>query len=310
MKIMTHRWRSVHGVLLLDKALGYSSHQAVQKVKYLYRANRAGHTGTLDPLATGMLPICFGEATKFSQYILNSDKEYHVIARLGQRTNTSDAGGILLSTRLVKFSIKKLEAVLESFRGEIQQIPSMYSAIKYQGRKMYEYAREGVHVPRESRRVVVYTLRCIRYEGNELELEMRVSKGTYVRTIVDDLGEKLGCGAHVICLRRLQVSDYPREKMITLESLLALANQEKDLGVMPYTYIDSLLMPIDSPVSGYPSVNLQNMFAKYFKQGRPLRLAGGSVSGLVRVTEGEDSKFIGIAEVTDNGLLKPKRVVI
>lgn len=206
------RGRDIHGVLLLDKSSGLSSNDALQKVKRLYNANRAGHTGALDPLATGMLPICLGEATKFSQHLLESDKRYRVIARLGQRTDTSDADGIVVSERPVTFSADMLEQALESFRGETQQVPSMYSALKYQGRKLYEYAREGIEVPRESRRIVVYELLFIRHEGDELELEIHVSKGTYIRTIIDDLGEKLGCGAHVTYLRRLQVATYPIER--------------------------------------------------------------------------------------------------
>ncbi|VFP84438.1 tRNA pseudouridine synthase B [Candidatus Erwinia haradaeae] len=310
MKIITNIRRSIHGVLLLDKASGTSSNQELQQVKYLYQANHAGHTGSLDPLATGMLPICFGEATKFSQYLLDADKEYRVIARLGQRTNTSDAGGVLLSERPVRFSSERLKEVLDNFRGEIQQIPSMYSAIKYQGRKLYEYAREGIHVPRQSRRVKVHILRCMRYEGSELELELRVSKGTYIRTIIEDIGEQLGCGAHVIYLRRTQVSHYPKERMITLESLRLLVDQAQQFGFIQHSFIDSLLMPIDSPVSVYPSVNLQNVIAKNFKQGKQIRLTELFTNGLVRVTEGEERKFIGIAKMTCDGLLVPIRVVI
>ncbi len=235
------RGRDINGVLLLDKPQGMSSNDALQKVKRIYNANRAGHTGALDPLATGMLPICLGEATKFSQYLLDSDKRYRVIARLGQRTDTSDADGQIVEERYlldsdkryrviarlgqrtdtsdadgqiveerpVTFSAEQLAAALDTFRGDIEQIPSMYSALKYQGKKLYEYARQGIEVPREARPITVYELLFIRHEGNELELEIHCSKGTYIRTIIDDLGEKLGCGAHVIYLRRLAVSKYP-----------------------------------------------------------------------------------------------------
>ena len=202
------RGRDVHGVLLLDKPQGASSNDVLQKVKRIYNANRAGHTGALDPLATGMLPICLGEATKFSQYLLDSDKRYRVIAKLGQRTDTSDADGQVVEERPLTFSDEQLAAALDSFRGETQQVPSMYSALKYQGKKLYEYARQGIEVPREARPITVYELLFIRREGDELELEIHCSKGTYIRTIIDDLGEKLGCGAHVIFLRRLAVSKY------------------------------------------------------------------------------------------------------
>ena len=226
------RGRDVHGVLLLDKPQGASSNDVLQKVKRIYNANRAGHTGALDPLATGMLPICLGEATKFSQYLLDSDKRYRVIAKLGQRTDTSDADGQVVEERPLTFSDEQLAAALDSFRGETQQVPSMYSALKYQGKKLYEYARQGIDVPREARPINVYELLFIRHEGDELELEIHCSKGTYIRTIIDDLGEKLGCGAHVIYLRRLAVSKYPVERMVTLEQLQdALGQVEVDPAV-------------------------------------------------------------------------------
>jgi tRNA pseudouridine55 synthase len=199
------RGRDVHGVLLLDKPQGVSSNDVLQKVKRIFNANRAGHTGALDPLATGMLPICLGEATKFSQYLLDSDKRYRVIARLGERTDTSDADGNIVQTRPVSFSQADLDSALESFRGETLQVPSMFSALKHQGRPLYEYARQGIEIAREPRPITVYELQFIRWQDNELELEIHCSKGTYIRTIIDDLGEKLGCGAHVIMLRRVQV---------------------------------------------------------------------------------------------------------
>ena len=243
------RGRDVHGVLLLDKPQGASSNDVLQKVKRLYNANRAGHTGALDPLATGMLPICLGEATKFSQYLLDSDKRYRVIARLGQRTDTSDADGQVVEERPLTFSPELLAAALDGFRGETQQVPSMYSALKYQGKKLYEYARQGIEVPRESRPITVYELLFIRHEGTELELEIHCSKGTYIRTIIDDLGEKLGCGAHVIFLRRLAVSKYPVERMVTLEQLQALVEQANAQDIPAAQLLDPLLMPMDSPAS-------------------------------------------------------------
>ncbi|MGL5762902.1 MAG: tRNA pseudouridine(55) synthase TruB, partial [Plesiomonas shigelloides] len=206
------RGRDVHGILLLDKPQGITSNDALQKVKRLYNANKAGHTGALDPLATGMLPICLGEATKFSQYLLDSDKRYRVIAKLGQRTDTSDSDGEVIQERPVQVTAEQLDEALTHFRGDLQQIPSMYSALKYEGKPLYEYARQGIEVPRESRPITVYELTLIRFEGDEVELEVHCSKGTYIRTIVDDLGERLGCGAHVIYLRRLVVATYPMER--------------------------------------------------------------------------------------------------
>ncbi|CAI1003851.1 tRNA pseudouridine(55) synthase TruB [Serratia quinivorans] len=304
------RGRDIHGVLLLDKPQGLSSNDALQKVKRLYNANRAGHTGALDPLATGMLPICLGEATKFSQFLLDSDKRYRVIARLGQRTDTSDADGQIVQERPVSFTQAQLDAALDSFRGDIKQVPSMYSALKYQGKKLYEYARQGIEVPREARSITVYELQFIRWEGDELELEIHCSKGTYIRTITDDLGELLGCGAHVIYLRRLQVATYPTERMVTLEQLNELLEQAHRQEVAPAELLDPLLMPMDSPVENYPEVNLLPVVAGYVKQGQPVQVAGAPASGMVRITEGEERKFIGVGDIADDGRVAPRRLVV
>ncbi|MBC3381554.1 tRNA pseudouridine(55) synthase TruB [Serratia fonticola] len=304
------RGRDIHGVLLLDKPQGLSSNDALQKVKRIYNANRAGHTGALDPLATGMLPICLGEATKFSQYLLDSDKRYRVIARLGQRTDTSDADGQIVQERPVNFTQAQLDIALDTFRGNIQQVPSMYSALKYQGKKLYEYARQGIEVPREARSITVYELQFIRWEGDELELEIHCSKGTYIRTITDDLGELLGCGAHVIYLRRLQVAKYPIARMVTLEQLNALVEQAQEQGIAPSELLDPLLMPMDSPAEDFPEVNLLPAVAGYVKQGQPVQAAGAPASGLVRITEGEERKFIGIGEIADDGRVAPRRLVV
>lgn len=304
------RGRDIHGVLLLDKPQDLSSNDALQKVKRLYNANRAGHTGALDPLATGMLPICLGEATKFSQFLLDSDKRYRVIARLGQRTDTSDADGQIVQERPVNFTQAQLDAALDSFRGHIQQVPSMYSALKYLGKKLYEYARQGIEVPREARSITVYELQFIRWEGDQLELEIHCSKGTYIRTITDDLGELLGCGAHVIYLRRLQVATYPIERMVTLEQLIALLEQAQAQQIAPGELLDPLLMPMDSPVENYPEVNLLPVTASYVKQGQPVQVAGAPASGMVRITEGEARKFIGVGDIADDGRVAPRRLVV
>ncbi|AUY23948.1 MAG: tRNA pseudouridine(55) synthase TruB [Mixta calida] len=304
------RGRDIHGVLLLDKPQGLSSNDALQKVKRIFRANRAGHTGALDPLATGMLPVCLGEATKFSQYLLDADKRYRVIARLGERTDTSDADGQIISERPIAFNQAQLDAALESFRGETQQVPSMYSALKYQGRPLYEYARQGIDVPREARAITVYELQFIRWQDNELELEIHCSKGTYIRTIIDDLGEKLGCGAHVIMLRRLQVARYPIGKMVTLDQLYALQGEPGDLTPEAQAQLDALLMPMDSPASDYPEVNLSETAAGYFRQGQPVQAANAPRDGLVRVTEGEARKFIGMAQIAEDGRVAPRRLVV
>ncbi|MFZ4211569.1 tRNA pseudouridine(55) synthase TruB [Pantoea endophytica] len=304
------RGRDVHGVFLLDKHQGASSNDVLQKVKRLFNANKAGHTGALDPLATGMLPVCLGEATKFSQYLLDSDKRYRVIARLGERTDTSDADGNIVETRPITFDQAALDAALDYFRGDTMQVPTMFSALKYQGRKLYEYAREGITVPREARPIKVFELQFIRWEGDELELEIHVSKGTYIRTIIDDLGERLGCGAHVIMLRRLQVARYPIERMVTLEQLQEVAATVNMAETPDYSALDALLLPMDSPAEEFPIVNLLPTVAAYFKQGMPVQVADAPEQGLVRVTEGDEQKFIGMAEIADDGRVAPRRLVV
>ncbi|MEC5342804.1 tRNA pseudouridine(55) synthase TruB [Brenneria populi] len=304
------RGRDVHGVLLLDKPQGMSSNDVLQKVKRIFNANKAGHTGALDPLATGMLPICLGEATKFSRYLLDSDKRYRVIARLGQRTDTSDADGNVIETRPIAFSSAELDAALDAFRGATKQVPSMYSALKYQGRPLYEYARQGQVVPREARDITVYELLFIRCEGDELELEIHCSKGTYIRTIIDDLGERLGCGAHVIYLRRLQVATYPAQRMVTLDQLNALLEQAQAEARSPALSLDPLLMPMESPAMGFPEVNLTPVTAGYLKLGQAVQASGAPAHGMVRITEGDARKFIGMGEIDDEGRVAPRRLVV
>ena len=261
--------RPVDGVILLDKPTGLSSNDTLQKVKRIFFAQKAGHTGALDPLATGMLPICFGEATKFSQFLLDSDKRYRVVAKLGERTDTSDSDGEVVQTREVKVDRGQLERCIAKFRGTTDQIPSMYSALKYQGRKLYEYAREGIEVPRESRKITVYSVELLRFDNNEVEMELHVSKGTYIRTIVDDLGEMLGCGAHVTYLRRTGVSNYPMDRIVTLEQLQALLDQAKEQDIAPSELLDPLLLPTDSAVQDLPEVNILPALAVYILNGNP-----------------------------------------
>lgn len=217
--------RSLDGVLLLDKPSGISSNQALQRVKWLFSAAKAGHTGSLDPLATGMLPICFGRATKLSQILLNDDKTYQVVAQLGVRTTTSDLEGEVVVERPVPdYDHATLNAVLENFRGNIQQIPSMFSALKYQGQPLYKLARKGITIERPARSISIYQLNILSYQCQQLTLQVRCSKGTYIRTLVDDLGERLGCGAHVLKLRRISVNRFRQHQMHTLPVLQAAAD--------------------------------------------------------------------------------------
>lgn len=302
--------RPIDGVLLLDKPTGISSNDALQKVKRIYFAEKAGHTGALDPLATGMLPICLGEATKFSQFLLDSDKRYRVIAKLGERTNTSDSDGEVVESREVNVDRDALLANIEQFRGETDQIPSMFSALKYQGRPLYEYAREGISVPRESRKITVYDIQLLRFEGVEVEMEVHCSKGTYIRTIVDDLGEMLGCGAHVIDLRRTAVAKYPYEQMVTLEQLEALLQQAKEQDIEPKELLDPLLLPMDTAVQDLPEVNVIPELADMVLHGQAVQVFGAPTEGQVRITAGDEHLFIGVGQMDDDGKIAPKRLVV
>ena len=302
--------RPINGVILLDKPTGISSNDALQKVKRIYFAEKAGHTGALDPLATGMLPICLGEATKFSQFLLDSDKRYRVIAKLGERTDTSDSDGEVVETRPVDVNLEKLEACIDTFRGESDQVPSMFSALKYQGKPLYEYARKGIEVPRESRKITVYEIVLHRFEGDEVEMEVHCSKGTYIRTIVDDLGEMLGCGAHVTMLRRTGVAKYPYEKMLTLEQLNELLEQAHRDEVAPKELLDPLLLPMDTAVEDLPEVNLNAELTNLVQHGMPVQVLGAPEGTPIRMTSGEDKLFIGVAEVNDDGKVAPKRLVV
>lgn len=307
--------RPINGVLLLDKPYDMSSNHALQAVKRIYFAQKAGHTGALDPLATGMLPICLGEGTKFSQFLLDTDKTYQVTAKLGVRTTTSDADGEIVSEKPVDVSEAQLMAALDSFRGTTKQVPSMYSALKYQGQPLYKYAREGVEVPREARDITVFSLEVLRFDGDEVELTIHVSKGTYIRTIVDDLGELLGCGAHVADLRRLAVGSYPIDKMVTLEHIERLLEQAKESGVTPSTLLDPLLLPMETAVVGMPAVYIDDMSANFLRHGNPVQAYNAPSEGSVQVFVGEDetdaqAEFIGVGAINDDGLVAPKRIVV
>ncbi|MGU3808880.1 tRNA pseudouridine(55) synthase TruB [Vibrio diabolicus] len=302
--------RPINGVILLDKPTGISSNDALQKVKRIYFAEKAGHTGALDPLATGMLPICLGEATKFSQFLLDSDKRYRVIAKLGERTNTSDSDGEVVETRPIDVTLDKLEACIDKFRGESDQVPSMFSALKYQGKPLYEYARKGIEVPRESRKITVYEIVLHRFEGDEVEMEVHCSKGTYIRTIVDDLGEMLGCGAHVTMLRRTGVAKYPYEKMVTLEQLNELLEQAHREERAPRELLDPLLLPMDTAVEDLPEVNLVPELADMVQHGQPVQVFGAPTEGSLRLTMGEERLFIGVGEMNEDGKIAPKRLVV
>ena len=295
--------RDVHGVFLLDKPQGVSSNDIMQKVKRLFKANKAGHTGALDPLATGMLPICLGEATKFSQFLLDSDKRYVVTAKLGERTDTSDAEGQVVHSREVNVAEADLLATLSAFRGEILQVPTMFSALKHNGRPLYEYARAGITVEREARPITIFELKFIDYQAPFLTLEVHCSKGTYIRTLVDDLGEALGCGAHVTMLRRLAVADYPIGEIMPIEDLALLADS------FPNSELDRLLLPMDTAVASLPQLNLTAEQTKAVGFGQRVKFENPqALNGLVRLFS-ENGQFLGIAEITVGNIIRPNRMV-
>ena len=253
--------RPVHGVLLLDKPIGLSSNQALQKAKWLLRAEKAGHTGTLDPLATGVLPLCFGAATKFSQMHLDADKAYLATARLGIKTSTGDAEGDVISERVVQVSAQQLEAAIKQFTGPIAQIPPMHSALKKDGKPLYEYARAGVEVERAARHVTIYELNVTQALVNAaqpaIEFIAKCSKGTYIRTLGEDIGEALGCGAHLSALRRIRTGDFDQSQCITLEALEAMTEDERM----------ACLLPVDILLAGHAVVTLDGDNAARFLSG-------------------------------------------
>ena len=294
------RGRDIDGVFLLDKPQGMSSNDIMQKVKRVFQANKAGHTGALDPLATGMLPICLGEATKFSQFLLDADKRYVVTAKLGERTDTSDAEGQVVETRPVNVEISQILTALEQFRGDILQVPTMFSALKHNGKPLYEYARAGITVEREARPITIFELNFIKYQAPFLTLEVHCSKGTYIRTLVDDLGEVLGCGAHVTVLRRTAVADYPAEKMMTWDALQALAEQGD---------LDQHLLPIDTAVSKLPALKLNAEQSKGIGFGQRVKFANeAKLRGQVRLFS-DKNIFLGVALIDDNNVIRPQRLI-
>ena len=298
------RGRDIHGVFLLDKPQGMSSNDIMQKVKRIFQANKAGHTGALDPLATGMLPICLGEATKFSQFLLDADKRYLVTAKLGERTDTSDAEGQIVETREVKVKTSEILTALEQFRGNILQVPTMFSALKHNGKPLYEYARQGITVEREARPITIFELNFIEYNAPYLTLEVHCSKGTYIRTLVDDLGEVLGCGAHVTMLRRTAVADYPTEKMLDWHALQSLAEQQ-DLSLL-----DALLLPMDTAVAKLPALTLNESQTQGIGFGQRIKFDNlNRLQGQVRLFSHEN-RFLGVAVIDENNVIRPQRLVV
>ena len=292
----------LNGIFLLDKPIGISSNGALQRVKNIFQAMKAGHTGSLDPLATGMLPICFGDATKYSQYLLDSDKTYAVTMQLGVRTTTSDAEGEVVSTRDVPaLSLEAIDHAFNPFRGVSQQIPSMFSALKHNGVPLYEYARKGITIDRPSRPIKIYNLTVLSINDHFVEFTVKCSKGTYVRTLVDDVGEILGCGAHVTALRRVSVGPYLESQMMTIEKL-------NDLIAENNTVLKSLLLPVDTAIQHWPIIPVTEEITLALKQGKSVTIADAPTSGWMRFSDPE-GVFFGIGEALPEGVIAPRRLV-
>ncbi|MDQ8038986.1 MAG: tRNA pseudouridine(55) synthase TruB [Rickettsiella sp.] len=291
--------RLINGILLLDKPEGITSNQALQTVKRLFAAKKAGHTGSLDPLATGMLPLCFGEATKFSQFLLEADKAYWVSAFLGKKTRTGDAEGEVIETRPISPScFASLETVLSKFRGVISQIPPMFSALKFRGKPLYELARQGITIERTPREVTVHLLRLLDTTDNSINLEIKCSKGTYIRTLIEDIGEALGCGAYVQRLRRVSVGNYAEKSMVSLEKLEAFSQEERD----------RCLLPLESLLQSCIILKVSQAAAYYLEHGQPILLPHAPKSGWVRLYTAGD-RFMGIGEILADGRVAPRRLI-
>ena len=295
--------RNVIGILLLDKPVGLTSNAALQKAKSLYKAKKAGHTGSLDKAASGLLPLCFGEATKFSGFLLNADKHYRTIFQLGIQTNTGDAEGeVVYRGALQKFTRKRIEAALAGFQGTVMQIPPMFSALKHKGQRLYKLAHQGLEVDREPREITVHSITLLDYRDDELELEILCSKGTYIRTLAEDIGKELGCGAHVKSLRRIGVGPYSDENMLALAELETIA----ETGL---SGLDAELLGIDSVLQDMPSIHLVESVAFYLCQGQPVMVPKAPTHGMLRIYT-EDKRFLGVGEVLEDGRVAPKRLVV
>lgn len=291
---MARNKRPLDGVLLFDKPLTLSSNIALQKVRRLFHAEKAGHTGTLDPLATGLLPICFGEATKFSDALLGADKTYRALVKLGQTTTTGDAEGEITHSCAVALSEAQVREVLRNFTGEIQQIPPMHSALKHQGKPLYEYIRKGETIERPSRSVTIHELVLERFAGDEMEITVRCSKGTYIRTLAEDIGHALGCGAHLLGLRRTAIAQFLLDNAHTWEKLEAMSMQEREACVLPP----------DCLLQNMPVLELDEVQVTRIAQGQRLAIDSSLPDGKVRLYGA--GRFVGVADLEGRRLAPNK----
>ena len=302
-----NKGRNVSGIVLLDKPLGITSNRALQIVKRLYNANKAGHTGSLDPLATGLLPLCLGEATKVSGFLLDADKSYLATIKLGVKTASADAEGDIIETRPVEnYSNKQINAAIENFIGDIEQIPPMHSALKVDGQPLYKLAHQGQVIERKARLVHIFEINVLRYESDEIDIDVRCSKGTYIRTLAEDIGEELGCGAHLSALRRTASGPFDIEECVTLDEIEQLTQNAAEEG---YDEADNLLIPSEDALEDWESIDLSADAAFYLCRGQAVMVPNAPTSGLVRLFS-EEKGFLGIGEILDDGRVKPHRLFL
>ena len=294
-------FRDINGILLLNKPLGLSSNKALQVVRNIFKANKAGHTGSLDPLATGLLPVCFGEATKYSSFLLDSSKSYRATCKLGITTTTGDAEGDIIEQNPVDLTRTQLEEVMVQFTGKIKQIPPMHSAVKHQGERLYVLARKGLEVERKSREIEIYRLELLAFEKDTAEFEIHCSKGTYIRTLMEDIGHTLGCGAYLSALHRTGVQPFWNETLYTLDELRTLSEQGLQV-------LDQCLLPIERSLLEWPQIELDTDLSFYLLQGQPVQIPKSPTSGYVRLMDMEKG-FIGVGYIQSDGRVAPKRMM-
>jgi tRNA pseudouridine55 synthase len=294
-------FRNVDGILLLDKPVGISSNNALQNTRFLFKANKAGHTGSLDPLASGMLPICFGEATKFSNYLLDASKSYRALCSLGKTTSTGDAEGEVTSQSAVRVDADEIQRILSQFTGKLDQIPPMYSAIKHQGQRLYKLARKGKQVERSPRQIEIFSLNMLDFNHDTIEIDVHCSKGTYIRTLAEDIGTALGCGAFLARLERTGVHPFWNNDCYSLDQLRTFSEQGLDS-------LDDCLLPVNSALVDLPEITIDSLSADYLKRGQAVQISRSPLSGLLSLVA-ENGQFIGIGEVDADGRISPKRLM-
>ncbi len=289
--------RKVDGIILLDKRQGVSSNKALQEVRRLFNANKAGHTGSLDPLATGLLPLCFGEATKVSAMMLDDNKRYQAVIKLGVVTDSGDTEGQIIAENAVpELSKSQIEGCLAGFLGEIEQVPPMYSALKYQGKKLYELAREGITVERKARQITIFELNMLDFDAETITIDVLCSKGTYIRSLAEDIGQKLGCGATLSALRRTQAGRFNIVDALTIEQCQEMTLEQ----------LSAQLLAVDQPLEYVPKIELSDSQACLVQQGQQIDYHSQAIQGMVRMYQ--DQSFLGLGEMLLNGKLAPKKI--